>query len=235
MKAEMKTILFMVAVSVVFTALVSGVHRLTYDQRARNARLGVRRAALHALDPGLVPKGADGATVARLWEARCSSTGIRYGPDGSVSEEGKEILNGLNEEGAPVAYLFPIEGQGLWGDIAGYLAVNRDLTKIVGISFHTQNETPGLGAEITARWFAEAFRGTAIPAEPKGPPGQERYIEFVPRDEDQPGDNKVSAVTGATGTTNGLRKFVNEDLAVFLKVMRGRSETATVSGGEGNE
>lgn len=59
-------------------------------------------------------------------------------------------------------YIFPLSGQGLWGPIWGYIALNSDLNTVYGVSFSHKGETPGLGAEIAQPWYWEQFRGKEI-------------------------------------------------------------------------
>ena len=59
------------------------------------------------------------------------------------------------EQGGAEAVILPIQGQGLWGTLYGYLAVADDGNTIEGITFYKHKETPGLGGEIdNPRWRA---------------------------------------------------------------------------------
>jgi Na+-transporting NADH:ubiquinone oxidoreductase subunit C len=233
MKEKLKTILFMIVVSAVFTGLVSGVYSITRPRIRANERLALNRAIINAYAPELLPAGASGEMVESVFEEYIRETGVTFSPPESkelpgASREEYSVYEGLDESGSVLAYIFEIRGRGLWGDIRGYLAVSPDLAEIAGISFYLHSETPGLGAEMTKEWFREAFVGTKIPEEP-GPDG--RYIDFVPRDREL-GDNDVHAITGATGTTNALRTFVNQDLEVFLQAMENRTDTTRPSARE---
>jgi Na+-transporting NADH:ubiquinone oxidoreductase subunit C len=227
MKEKLKTILFMIVVSAVFTGLVSGVYSITRPRIRANERLALNRAIINAYAPELLPAGASGEMVESVFEEYIRETGVTFSPPESkelpgASREEYSVYEGLDESGSVLAYIFEIRGRGLWGDIRGYLAVSPDLAEIAGISFYLHSETPGLGAEITKEWFLSAFEGRPIPDEP-GDDGL--YLAFsVPRDEDIPEDApKVHAITGATGTTNSVEKMVNEDLGAFLKAMRDKA------------
>lgn len=56
-------------------------------------------------------------------------------------------------------YILPLEGQGLWDRIWGYVSVESDFNTIYGSSFGHKGETPGLGALITEMWFQKQFNG----------------------------------------------------------------------------
>lgn len=51
-------------------------------------------------------------------------------------------------------YVIPVYGQGLWGPISGYIALNADKQTVFGAYFNHESETAGLGAEIkdNATW-----------------------------------------------------------------------------------
>ena len=59
------------------------------------------------------------------------------------------------QDGERKALILPIEGYGLWGTLYGYLALAPDTRTIVGITFYSHKETPGLGGEVdNPRWKA---------------------------------------------------------------------------------
>ncbi|CAN5392280.1 Na(+)-translocating NADH-quinone reductase subunit C [soil metagenome] len=60
-------------------------------------------------------------------------------------------------DGAESYYIFPLEGQGLWDRIWGYISVKGDFNTIHGSSFGHKGETPGLGAIIVENWFTGQF------------------------------------------------------------------------------
>jgi Na+-transporting NADH:ubiquinone oxidoreductase subunit C len=51
--------------------------------------------------------------------------------------------------------ILPIYGKGLWSTMYGYIALEKDLRTVAGITFYQHGETPGLGGEIeNAKWQA---------------------------------------------------------------------------------
>jgi len=60
------------------------------------------------------------------------------------------------------AYIVPIDAQGLWGKINGYLAIDKDGSTISGFTVYKHSETPGLGGEIERSWFQRNFKGKKI-------------------------------------------------------------------------
>lgn len=54
---------------------------------------------------------------------------------------------------APDVVILPVEGQGLWGPMKGFLALEEDLNTVAGLGFYEHKETPGLGGEVdNPRW-----------------------------------------------------------------------------------
>jgi len=59
-------------------------------------------------------------------------------------------------------YIFPLAGQGLWGQIWGYIALSDDMNTVYGVSFAHKSETPGLGADIATAAFQSRFKGKKL-------------------------------------------------------------------------
>lgn len=103
------------------------------------------------------------------------------------------------------ALILPIEGYGLWGTLYGYIALAPDARTIVGITFYSHKETPGLGGEVdNPRWKARwpgrlAFddRGNPVIGVKKGVAGSV---------EDDP--YNVDGLSGATITSRGVTSLV---------------------------
>ena len=114
----------------------------------------------------------------------------------------------LKDKDKVLAYAFPLHGVGFWAMISGWLAVTPDGGKTVGVVFTDHQETPGLGGRITESEFREQFRGRLVTP----PPAGEKSIDVSRSGK---GDRHVDAITGATGTSNAVEKFINADLARF--------------------
>jgi Na+-transporting NADH:ubiquinone oxidoreductase subunit C len=116
------------------------------------------------------------------------------------------------KDGEKKALILPIEGYGLWGTLYGYLALAPDTREIIGITFYSHKETPGLGGEVdNPRWKAlwpgrMAFNDQGVPSisvrkGAAGPAAEDPY--------------NVDGLSGATitsrGITNLLRFWLGED------------------------
>ena len=108
-----------------------------------------------------------------------------------------------DEHGLPVFVIdrktsvIPMQGNGLWGPIWGYLAIAADGKTVVGVTFDHKSETPGLGGEITTKPFQQQFAGKQIKNQDGLIP-----IEF-------------DAITGATKTSNGVKEMIDHTLEKY--------------------
>lgn len=128
-------------------------------------------------------------------------------------EKGGLIIYSYRPEGqAGVdAFAFPFSGPGLWGPIKGFLALESDLKTIRGISFYEQEETPGLGGEISSDWFRSQFVGKSI-VDQSGKAG----ITII-KSRDKAGQNQVDAITGATMTCDKIEDMLNSAIKIIIE------------------
>ena len=103
--------------------------------------------------------------------------------------------------------VLPMQGNGLWGPIWGYLAIAPDGMTVKGVRFDHKSETPGLGGEITTEKFQSQFVGKHIRENGKTQP-----IEF-------------DAISGATRTSNGVKEMIDKTMDEFLGHETARHET----------
>jgi len=58
--------------------------------------------------------------------------------------------------------ILPVSGEGMWSTIHGYIALESDLNTIADVDFYEQNETPGLGDQITRPDWLARWKGRRI-------------------------------------------------------------------------
>lgn len=181
-RERIQTLAFMLGITVVVVAAVSGAYLLTADRIRSNETLFLKRAVLKAA--GLaVP--AEAAAVEALYSARVRDAG---------EADRFEIL--AEPGGAVTATVLRQNGMGLWGAIRAVVGFDAGGGRLTGIEFLEQSETPGLGARIEEAWFKEQFKGK------KGP------LDLVPEGS-QDSESQFDAITGATITSKGVRDLVN--------------------------
>ena len=107
------------------------------------------------------------------------------------------------------AYVYPIEGLGLWGPVHGYLAVSPDGREVVGVAFYEHEETPGLGGEISRPWFQNNFvgkllyRGAQLVGIEVVKGKAKDHVDFAKR-----GQHLVDGMSGATITGRGITSML---------------------------
>jgi Na+-transporting NADH:ubiquinone oxidoreductase subunit C len=185
-------VIYMFVVTAFFSSIVIGFAQFTSAKVEANEHLAFEKAVLTVL-PGLFDAGAGRPELHRKFVERVTQ------PD---EQSGGAFT--LTQASRIVAYALPISGQGFWAPIKGVIGIKADLQTITGIAFYEQNETPGLGAQITTRAFTSQFQGKVISSGEK--PLNIRRPGAVLRESD------VHAVTGATQTSARLEKILNEAL-----------------------
>ncbi|CAH1044928.1 Na(+)-translocating NADH-quinone reductase subunit C [Halomonas sp. TD01] len=130
----------------------------------------------------------------------------------------------VGDEENPDQIVLPIRGQGLWGRMMGFLAVEGDGNTIVSITYYDHSETPGLGAEVNnPRWQAQ-WEGKKIYDE-EGDLSPEIHLTKGGASNEY----EVDALSGATLTSNGVTNmlqfwFSEEAFAPYLANFRSGTE-----------
>ncbi|KKL28480.1 hypothetical protein LCGC14_2374720 [marine sediment metagenome] len=186
-KERIFPVVFMVAVTVVFISVVSGIYLSTRDMVKLNESLFLKRAVLYAADITVPGKGA---AVDKVYRSRVRE---RLDSEGLVNHF--EIL----EDNEISGYAVFAGGPGLWGKIEAVIGFTEMRDKLTGVEFIKQNETPGLGARIAEEWFKEQFRGKMGP------------FVLVPEGTAE-AEKEVNAITGATRTSNFVLEIINQSL-----------------------
>ena len=117
-------------------------------------------------------------------------------------------------------YVIPMTGQGLWGGIWGYMAVNSDGNTIYGVYFSHASETPGLGAEIAGEKFTKLFDGKSVIAD------GEVAIQAV-KGRLSSEATQVSAISGATITCNGVNAMLQKCLGNYKTFLMAKQQPQT--------
>jgi Na+-transporting NADH:ubiquinone oxidoreductase subunit C len=189
-------IFYMFLITAFLSSIVIGFSYVTSERVVANENLAFEKAVLTVL-PGLFETGKSRSELHRTFVEQINSPNETSG--------GAYILKAA---GQIVAYALPISGQGFWAPIKGVIGIKVDLQTITGIAFYEQNETPGLGAQITKDDFKNQFNGKIISS--SGKPIN------MKRPSDELGKSDVHAITGATQTSTRLEKIINEALTNWL-------------------
>jgi len=176
--------ILVVVVAALLTAAALWLQPYQERNEKNEKRINILRAA------GITDVNKDNA--AKLFEQHCTASFL-LDEQGNASEDGTLPLFVIDRR----ISVIPMKGNGLWGPISGYLAIDADGSTIVGANFDHKSETPGLGGEIVTEKFQSQFSGKQIREK-----GQLVPIEF-------------DAITGATKTSNGVKEMIDNTLEMY--------------------
>jgi len=193
-KSFLYPIFFMVIVTIVFISVLATFDYVTAGTIAFNQENELRQKVLYIFE--ILPQGASPEEIEKVFSDKV----IR-------KQFGDKSGFALVENNVEIAYAIPVDGAGLWGSITGYLGLSKDLTKIIGIDFIKQSETPGLGGRISEMEYKEQYRNIDISNKTGS-----KYIILRPQ-----ADGNIDAISGATLTSTMVVNLVNDDLNEFFE------------------
>ena len=111
-----------------------------------------------------------------------------------------------DDNGQVTRVILPFYGQALWSTVYGYVAISpEDANTILGVTFYSHGETPGLGGEIdNPRWQALWVN--------KKLTDESGAYKFQITNDATDQNFDIDALSGATLTSNG----VNNTAAYWL-------------------
>ncbi len=124
----------------------------------------------------------------------------------------------VGEKDAKKFYIIPLRGKGLWDAIWGYVSLDENLT-VQGVFFDHKGETPGLGSNITQRYFMDDFIGESLFQGNAFVGIKVAKGNADPKNEDKM-DNEVDALAGATITGNGVSDMIKNDLRMYMPYLK---------------
>ncbi len=189
-------VVFTFVIAFVFVFIIALADNATSEQVARNQELGTAQAFLNA-----VGEAETDGTIA------LSNFSEMFG-----SVDGESVVEAdVNGEKLLVKQF---SGQALWGTVTGVLAVNADVSRIIGLDIISHSETPGLGGRIEEDWFKDQFRNEKIAADGikvrKGEGGADS----------DPDNAVVDGVTGASLTSASMEIILNNEINALKEAAR---------------
>ena len=112
------------------------------------------------------------------------------------------------------AYILPLYGAGLWNAIYGFVALEKDLNTIKGVSFGHVQETPGLGARITDKNVQERYQGKTI-YDSSHDLVSVTMMKGEKNDNSLFGPHEVDGLSGATLTAKGVNAMMLQYLDCY--------------------
>jgi len=136
----------------------------------------------------------------------------------SKEERNLPVFVYINEDGEEI-YILSLQGNGLWGPIWGYIALEGDMTTIYGAIFAHAKETPGLGAEINTEWYQAQYPGKRIFDDA----GKFTSVRVVKGGADPADPHAVDAISGGTITSVALQEMMEECLGNYETFFKTKS------------
>ncbi len=215
---------------VIVAALLSlaAVVLAPYQQRNKDneKRKNILRAA------GLADLGDN--NVQQLFDKHCTRMLLLDAKGNVVDETGKAFETDMKAElynkGQGLPYhlplfivehnghsisVVPLQGNGLWGAIWGYIAIADDGKTVTGATFDHASETPGLGGEIATDEFQRQFAGKHIMKDNAfvSVTVQKGGITSLPETDRQ---YAVDAISGGSITSKGVDDMIRNVLGCYL-------------------
>lgn len=232
--SDLYAIIYSAVVVVIVAFMLAGVSSVLKPMQDANVELDKKKQILASLNEKNV---SDPATKYKEFiksDPIININGVEVAPEGGF----KVANDDINENNLPLyiaevkgqtKYIIPMTGNGLWGGIWGYIALNDDCNTIFGVYFSHASETPGLGAEIAADKFQDNFtKDVDLLGNP--------IVKSV-FDEDgkvalsvEKGKGKaakeyhIDAVSGATLTCNGVDKMLKEKLQPYYNYLKNKAK-----------
>jgi Na+-transporting NADH:ubiquinone oxidoreductase subunit C len=113
--------------------------------------------------------------------------------------------------------VLPVFGFGLWDNIWGFVALQKDLSTIKGVSLQHKGETPGLGARIDSRDVQDRYIGKSIYD------GTTLVSVSMMKGEGIDYSNephKVDGLSGATLTAKGVNNMITDYLRLYENYLK---------------
>ena len=226
------TIVYSVILVLIVAFLLAFVFQALKPMQDANVQLDQQKQILFALNQD---RNMTNEQAVQLWKKIIIADDV-INADGKVTEAGKQggvdagfKLTSKDAKEGKLAlyrckvngedkYVIPVYGNGLWGPINGFIAINGDKQTVFGAYFNHESETAGLGAEIkdNASWQAK-FKGKKLFS---GADKQKIALAVEKKISDP--STQVDAVTGATLTSNGVTEMLQADkggLQTYVKFL----------------
>ena len=225
--SDLYAVLYSAVVVVIVAFLLAGVSSALKPMQDANVELDKKKQILASLNERNLPDAA------ATYDALIVADPIVDAQGNVVAENGGfEVANdAVSDDNLPLyiaeidgatKYILPMTGNGLWGGIWGYLALNDDCNTIYGVYFSHASETPGLGAEIAGDKFQGRFPGKKVYGE-----NGEVGLSVLKKSADA--EFHVDAVSGATITCNGVDAMLKLKLSPYYKYLNSLTKSVPAS------
>lgn len=142
MKGRLKSIIFILVLGSVCTAILLGMKNYTLPKIEHYQQLRLKANILEAADVDYSESNLDDLFAKNIKKIEQESLTYYLSPDN--------------------LYISIFQGRGLWGMIEGVITLDSDLETIKSLRIISQEETPGLGGRISEKEFLNQFKGKKV-------------------------------------------------------------------------
>lgn len=232
------TLIYMVIIITIVSLLLSITSGVLRTRQDENVKLDKKKQILSSLTGLDFSADAAGVYASTIKEYNMLDTegntvkNLNPVEDFDYQVQEGELPIYIAEIDGSTKYIIPMNGNGLWGAIWGYIALNEDRNTIYGIYFNHAGETPGLGAEITNKVkFCDPFIGKELIKN-----GKFASIAVMKVGQKAEGQDQVDAISGGTITSKGVETMLQTSLGKYEKFFLAKEEAvAEVPEAENNE
>lgn len=207
------TIIYASVMVIIVAFILAFTSSALKDRQTQNVELDKMKQILSALK--VDTKGQDAQALYKKYVKKdliLDSNGNTVAESGgfyNVQSEDKLSLF-IAEVNGETKYIIPLNGNGLWGAIWGYVALDADKNTVYGTYFSHAGETPGLGAEIATSYFQSQFEGKHIK---KG--DNIVSIAVVKPGKTADGQDYVDGISGGTITSVAVENMLKDNLREY--------------------
>ncbi len=207
------TIIYASVMVIIVAFILAFTSSALKDRQTQNVELDKMKQILSALK--VDTKGQDAQALYKEYVKKdliLDSNGNTVAESGgfyNVQSEDKLSLF-VAEVNGETKYIIPLNGNGLWGAIWGYVALDADKNTVYGTYFSHAGETPGLGAEIATPHFQSQFEGKHIK---KG--DNIVSIAVVKPGKTADGQDYVDGISGGTITSVAVENMLKDNLREY--------------------
>ncbi len=198
------TIVFSFGITFILVFLLALANESTIEIVEQNERVNEYSAVLNALGIDFDPRSPQDIIA-------------KYGEIERVALDDGSLYYRAQVGGQNLIAL-PYRGAGIWGTIEIVIGMKADLTRFTGLTIVSHSETPGLGARIEESWFTDQFVNQRIPET-----GSIDFVRGAGTGDTDKDNTQVDAITGATGTSNSMRRIIASGLDKIRGIVGGNS------------
>jgi Na+-transporting NADH:ubiquinone oxidoreductase subunit C len=208
------TIMYASIMVVIVAVVLAFAHSSLKETQEQNVRLDKKKQILSAINVNI-----DGQNAEELYAQYIKKDLIIDAKGTVVKEEGgfdnqnsdNALTLYLAEVNGEIKYIIPLNGNGLWGPIWGYIALNADKNTVFGVYFSHASETPGLGAEIVKPAFKNPFKGKQVMKD-----GTFTSISVVKKGKlPENGGDYVNGISGGTVTSTAVNDMLYDCIGAY--------------------